>query len=147
VRRALAQDLDRLADLFDQYRQFYGQPHALAHARRFLEERMQRDESILLVAPAQGRADAFAQLYPTFCSVSAGRLLVLYDLFVDPCARRGGLARALLDAARDCGTVSGAVRLELATARTNLAAQRLYESMGWQRDETFHHYALPLARA
>jgi ribosomal protein S18 acetylase RimI-like enzyme len=39
---------------------------------------------------------------------------------------------------------TGAVGLELATARTNAPAQRLYESLGWQRDEVFYQYGLDL---
>ena len=39
---------------------------------------------------------------------------------------------------------TGAVALSLQTARTNRAAQRLYESLGWKRDEEFVEYALPL---
>lgn len=146
VRRARIEDLDALADLFDQYRQFYGQPADLALARRYLQQRMQGQESVLLIAPAADRPCAFAQLYPTFCSVSADRLLVLYDLFVAPGERGRGLARALLQAAREYGEAAGAVRLELATARSNQAAQRLYESTGWQRDDAFLHYALPLRK-
>jgi ribosomal protein S18 acetylase RimI-like enzyme len=144
VRAARVEDMERLADLFDQYRQFYGQTSDRTLAGEFLTQRMRRAESIVLVVPALGSIQAFAQIYPTFCSVSAGPLLVLYDLFVAPAARRRGHARALLQAARACGEERGAVRLELATARSNVAAQRLYESMGWQRDEVFHHYALPL---
>jgi ribosomal protein S18 acetylase RimI-like enzyme len=144
VRRALAQDLDRLAELFDAYRQFYGQPADRALAHRFLQQRVARGESVVFVAPANGTIEAFCQLYPSFCSVAAGPILVLYDLFVAPQARRQGLARALLQAARDFGAASGARRLELATARTNLAAQALYASMGWQRDDLFLHYALSI---
>jgi hypothetical protein len=36
--------------------------------------------------------------------------------------------------------------VSLATARTNLSAQPLYESLGYRRDEAFFHYDLPLAR-
>jgi hypothetical protein len=36
-----------------------------------------------------------------------------------------------------------AVRLELTTAIINVPEQRLYESMGWQRDE-FYLYGLSL---
>ena len=36
----------------------------------------------------------------------------------------------------------GAVRLELATARTNHIAQALYEALGWVRNEEFHRYSL-----
>src|SRR5688572_7477505 len=129
VRRAEPHDLDRLAELFDQYRQFYARPADLALARAFLQQRMARGESILLAASASARVEGFVQLYPTFCSVAAGPLLILYDLYVEPAARRGGLARALLSAARDAGRARGAVRLELATAISNGAAQALYESM------------------
>jgi ribosomal protein S18 acetylase RimI-like enzyme len=146
VRRARIEDLDGLSDLFDQYRQFYGQPSDLTLARTFLEQRMHRSECVVFVAPAESPILAFAQLYPTFCSVSAAPLLILYDLFVAPAARGRGLARALLQAAHTFGEGSGAARLELATARTNLPAQRLYESTGWRRDEMFHHYVLPLMK-
>lgn len=33
-----------------------------------------------------------------------------------------------------------AIRLTLSTATTNRAAQALYESLGWKRDEQFFHY-------
>jgi ribosomal protein S18 acetylase RimI-like enzyme len=36
----------------------------------------------------------------------------------------------------------GAVGMTLATAHTNSEAQRLYESLGWTRDEEFREYAL-----
>ena len=32
--------------------------------------------------------------------------------------------------------------MELQTARTNEVAQALYESLGWQRDDTFLTYTL-----
>jgi ribosomal protein S18 acetylase RimI-like enzyme len=49
-----------------------------------------------------------------------------------------------MDRAREHALDTGAGGLSLATQRTNLAAQRLYESLGWQRDEEFFHYELPL---
>ena len=35
-----------------------------------------------------------------------------------------------------------AVRVELATAITNDAAQALYETLGWVRDNEFYRYSL-----
>ena len=35
----------------------------------------------------------------------------------------------------------GAIRLKLRTARSNLPAQSLYESIGWRRNEQFHSYS------
>ena len=39
-------------------------------------------------------------------------------------------------------SAAGAVALSLQTARSNLAAQRLYESLGWKRDEEFVEFGL-----
>jgi GNAT superfamily N-acetyltransferase len=69
---------------------------------------------------------------------------LLNDLFVTPAARGGGVARALMLRARRLAEETDAVGLELATAGTNVAAQRLYESLGWQRDVKFPRYELAL---
>jgi ribosomal protein S18 acetylase RimI-like enzyme len=76
--------------------------------------------------------------------VPAAKIYVLYDLFVAPSARRSGAARALMLAAQAHAQQTGAVRLELATARTNVQAQALYESLGWVRDEAFYRYNLDI---
>jgi ribosomal protein S18 acetylase RimI-like enzyme len=145
IRRATPDDLDALAPLFDAYRQFYGQPPDAETARTFLAERMRRAESVVLLALGpDGRVTGFAQLYPTFCSVAAGHIFILYDLFVAPAHRRSGVGAALLSAAADIARREQAVRLELSTAVTNHAAQALYEGAGWRRVDEFQVYALPL---
>jgi len=145
VRAATAADLEPLAELFDQYRQFYQQPANPLLARRFIAQRFECGDSVILVAERDTMGIiGFCQLYPSFCSVAAGSILVLYDLFVAPVARRDGAGRALLEAAADYARDSGAVRMELATARSNAAAQSLYESLGWARDEVFLHYTLAI---
>jgi ribosomal protein S18 acetylase RimI-like enzyme len=141
VRRATLADLDALAPLFDAYRRFYDQPADLALARAFLEARLARDESIVLVADGGAGLAGFCQLYPTWCSVAAGPILVLYDLFVADDARRAGVGRALMLAAQAFGQAAGAVRMDLSTAHDNTRAQALYESLGWKRDETFRVYS------
>ena len=145
VRPAQPTDLDPLAHLFDLYRQFYRQPPDAALARRFIADRLTNKDSVLFVASVDGKDLAgFTQLYPTLCSVSAAKIYVLYDLFVAPSARRHGLARILMVHAEAHARHSGAVRLELATARANIAAQTLYESLGWERDEVFYRYNLEI---
>ena len=147
VRRAAAADLERVSALFDQYRQFYQQPADPALARTFVTRRFERSESVVLLADADGAGVVgFCQLYPSFCSVVAGPILVLYDLFVEPALRRRGAGRLLLQAAADCAREAGAMRMELTTARTNVAAQALYESLGWVRDDLFLHYSLATGR-
>lgn len=145
VRRATSGDAERVAPLFDAYRQFYGLGPDPALSRRFIAERLERDESIVLLAQsADGTSLGFAQMYPTFSSLRAARVFVLYDLFVAPAVRRHGVARRLMEAAVGEARAAGAVALSLQTARTNRAAQRLYESLGWKRDEEFLEYGLAL---
>ena len=145
IRRAVITDLDLAVPLFDAYRQFYRKPADAVLARRFLLERLQnRDSVILLASDSTGSAMGFTQLYPSFSSVSAARIFILNDLFVVPKARRSGLGRQLLSAAKDFGQKEGAVGLTLSTEVTNEAAQGLYESEGWVRQRDFYTYQLAL---
>lgn len=142
IRRASISDLAALAVLFDAYRQFYEQASDVALAQDYLRARLTADESIVFVsADAKGALQGFVQLYPTFCSVAAAPILVLYDLFVAATARRGGVGKQLMLAAQAYGREQGAARLELSTALDNLAGQALYEALGWQLDEDFFHYS------
>ena len=146
MRQAGSGDVDAVAPLFDAYRQFYQQPSDPALARGFIAERLARAESVIFLAERDGQAVGFVQLYPLFSSTAARprRLWLLNDLFVSPSARGSGVARALMDRARRLGEETGAAGLELATARSNAPAQRLYESLGWQQDELFLRYELGL---
>jgi len=143
VRRASPADAARVAPLFDAYRQFYGLAPDRELSRRFLTERLERGESVVLLAQdSAGAALGFVQMYPTFSSLRAASVFVLYDLYVASDARRLGVARALMRAAVDEARAAGAAALTLQTARTNRAAQQLYESLGWRRDEEFVEYGL-----
>lgn len=140
IRLAALPDLSAVAALFDAYRQFYEQPADAALALRFIGDRMRNQESVILVAQASQTTVGFCQLYPGFCSVIAQPIYTLYDLYVAPEARQSGAGRALMLAAREHARKNGFARLDLSTARTNHAAQALYESLGWVRDEVFLVY-------
>jgi putative acetyltransferase len=143
VWRATLADLCAVAPLFDAYRQYYGRAPDPKLATDFIRERLQRRESVVLLArDAAGLACGFTQLYPLFSSVRATRSYVLNDLFVDPGARRRGVGRLLLEAAARHAREEQVPRLKLSTAVDNLPAQRLYESLGWVRDTEFHEYNL-----
>ncbi|HEY6618486.1 MAG TPA: GNAT family N-acetyltransferase [Steroidobacteraceae bacterium] len=145
IRIAGRADVELVAPLFDAYRQFYGRACDLSTATRFLADRLRGDESVVLVASnVSGDALGFAQLFPSFSSVRATRIYVLNDLFVVPQARRQGLGRELLVEAAEIARSRGASRLRLSTAVTNVPAQRLYESLGWIRDNEFCEYNLGL---
>lgn len=138
-------DTERLAPLFDGYRQFYGQPSDIAAARAFLLERFRHAESVIFVASRAGVAVGFTQLYPSFSSISLRRIYILSDLFVATDARKLGIGQLLLKAAADFGRSIGAHQLTLETAKTNLTAQALYEACGWEKDTDFYVYQITLA--
>jgi GNAT superfamily N-acetyltransferase len=146
VRQAGPSDAEIVAPLFDAYRQFYDQPSDPGLAHRFIAERLERTESVVFLAEREGRAVGFVQLYPLFSSTAARprRLWLLNDLFVAPDARGTGVGRALLARARRLAEETGAAGLELLTARSNATAQRLYESVGYRRDDGFLRYELGL---
>lgn len=146
LRLALPGDLPLLVPLFDAYRQFYRQPPDPARAERFLRERLERSESVIFLALEEGEAAGFVQLYPSFWSVAACRSWILNDLYVAPGFRGSGVGRALLERARAHAEGTGAGGMSLATQRDNRTAQRLYEALGWLRDEEFFHYELELHR-
>lgn len=144
VLSATPADVGEIAPLFDAYRQFYGKLPDLEAARRFLFARLSKSESVVFFARHRGRAVGFLQLYPVFSSVSLARQWILNDLFVAPEARKLGIGHALMERSRQLGEESQANALTLETAADNHAAQRLYESLGWQRDDQFYRYSLPL---
>lgn len=143
--QANTEQLDELAGLFDQYRVFYQQDSDLEACRSYLANRLEKNQSTIFAARSdKGRLVGFTQLYPSFCSVELSPILHLYDLFVDPGARRSGVARALMDAAKQHAQDFGASRLQLETAVTNKQAQSLYEDLGWEKDTEFFTYHLAL---
>jgi ribosomal protein S18 acetylase RimI-like enzyme len=146
VRQATLEDLPEVAALFDAYRQFYELPADLPVARAYMQERLAARDSVVLVATRPGSRAllGFCQLYPSRCSLLAAPIYILYDLFVAPPARGGGAARALMQAATERARQDGKARMELQTARTNHGARALYAALGWQLDETFLTYTLPL---
>jgi len=135
------EDIDGVSLLFDLYRQFYEQDSNIVLAKEFIQSRIDRTESVIFVAIEQGEAVGFCQLYPSFCSVSAIPIYILYDLYVKPEYRKHGIAKKLMLAAEENAKKTGKKRLELSTAKNNLSAQKLYESLGWVKDEVFFYYS------
>jgi len=135
-------DVSAIAQLFDAYRQFYEYPPDLLLASTYIAERIEKAESLILLAQDAGaQALGFCQLYPTFCSLEAKPIYALYDLYVAPAARGAGVGNLLLLAAEQSARAHGMCRLDLTTAKTNLPAQAAYEALGWVRDELYFNYS------
>ena len=142
--RATSTDVSEVAPLFDAYRQFYGKSTDVEAARRFLFARLSKNESVLFLARREAQPIGFVNLYPVFSSVNLTRQWILNDLFVAAEARKSGVARALMKRAGQLAEDTQANGLTLETAIDNQAAQKLYESLGWKRDEEFYRYFLPV---
>jgi ribosomal protein S18 acetylase RimI-like enzyme len=143
VVHAEIEHLNAVGTLFDQYRVFYGQESNFYESRHFILDRMLKDESIILLAlDDKNEAAGFVQLYPTFSSVSLEQLWILNDLYVAPSHRRQGIAKELIEEAKQFASSVGSKGLILETARTNTPAQSLYESLGFRKDTDFEHYSL-----
>lgn len=141
IREAAIQDLPEIAKLFDEYRQFYKKDSDLAGATKFIEERILKKDSKIYLFLDGDHYCGFTQLYPTFTSLSMKRAWILNDLFVRPEHRKKGVARALIQQAASLARETDAKYLELSTAFDNHQAQKLYESIGFVKDEEFFHYA------
>jgi GNAT superfamily N-acetyltransferase len=141
---ASSQHLEGVSKLFDRYRMFYQQPADLGAARSFIQERLQKRDSKILVAINENQLIGFTQLYPSFSSVSMKPIWILNDLFVAESDRQQGVAKLLIGAAADFARGTGAVRIALSTQVSNITAQSLYKSLGYTKDEDFYHYALSL---
>ena len=145
VRFARHDDIEHLAELFDRYRQFYDCPSDHDAAKRWLTINLAEARSTIFVADTGLELLGFTQLYPALCSVDLVKYFVLYDLFVAEAARRRGIARSLMNAAREWATSEGAARIDLETARDNAPGQSLYRSLGYEVDEVFLKFSLDLS--
>ncbi|WP_028946474.1 GNAT family N-acetyltransferase [Synechocystis sp. PCC 6714] len=144
VFQARLEHLEEVSQLFDQYRVFYNALSDLKTAKKFLEERLQKGDSIIFIAINEERIVGFTQLYPSFSSVSMKRVWILNDLFVEEVYRGNGIAKLLMSTAENFARETGAIRIILETQISNVAAQALYELRGYTKDEVFYHYSLNL---
>ncbi|MEP3209672.1 MAG: GNAT family N-acetyltransferase [Maribacter sp.] len=131
--------IEAVAPLFDHYRIFYKQESDEQAAKKFLLERIQKNESIVFVAFIGEVAVGFTQLYTSFSSVSLQAVFILNDLYVKPTSRGKGVGEALLNRAKELCRERNYKGLALETGVKN-PAQQLYEKLGWEKDTDCFHY-------
>lgn len=148
VYQAELKDLGKAAALFNQYRQFYKREDDMLGTEQYIEERLTQRDSVIYLADWSQHGflvpAGFLQLYPTLSSLSMSKLWILNDLYVDAEYRGRGIGKKLLHQARMNAIQTGAKGLNLSTQYHNLAAQRLYESEGYVKDDEFIAYYLDL---
>ena len=64
--------------------------------------------------------------------------------FVLPEHRNCGIAKALINRAKEYAVATNAAHIVLATKVTNKIGRKLYESMGYSLFDDFYHYVLKI---
>jgi RimJ/RimL family protein N-acetyltransferase len=136
--------LNLIVPLFDDYRIFYDQPSDLPRAENFIEQRLKNSDSVIFLMTDEEESEVFgfAQIYPTFSSIATGKIFILNDLYIKPDKRKNGFAGEILHFIKQFARNEGAIKIVLKTARSNHIAQKLYESLGYKKDEEFLNYNL-----
>ena len=146
IKQAELSEVSTVAELFDLYRQFYECDSDPILSRNFIAARLENNESVIFLAiDERNKARGFVQLYPSFCSIDAGKILILHDLFVDATLRNQGVGKLLMERASEYARETGAIRLDLLTAKANHPGQALYEKIGYEKTlEDFFAYSQKL---
>jgi GNAT superfamily N-acetyltransferase len=131
-------DLEELLPLMRGYCEFYGvappDEDLLAMAGTLIAD--PEHEGVQVIArDRDGRAVGFATVFWTWSTLSASRIGVMNDLFVEASARGGGVAEALIRECVERCRVRGARSLTWQTAKDNRRAQGVYERVGAIREE------------
>jgi ribosomal protein S18 acetylase RimI-like enzyme len=74
--------------------------------------------------------------------VSLKSVWILNDLYVEENYRNQGVAKMLLDAAKEFAFKTQSKGLTIMTGLDNVAAQSLYEKYGFLRNDHFYNYFL-----
>jgi GNAT superfamily N-acetyltransferase len=141
-------DLADLLPLMRGYCDFYevdpSDEALVAMARELIADPVK--EGLQLVARDEsGQAVGFATVFWTWSTLSASRIGVMNDLFVQPGARGTGVAEGLIEACAERCRERGIAALDWTTAHDNLRAQKLYDRVGARRDERWLDYELDVS--
>jgi ribosomal protein S18 acetylase RimI-like enzyme len=139
IKRLYNPERHLVVDLFNKYRVYYNQPDDIAVADNYIRERLEKGESVIFVALENINGKdiplGFTQLYPTYSSVRAVKNWILNDLFVEQDQRSKGIGSKLVHTAMQFAKEHNAKFVQLETGIDNYGAQRLYEPIGFVKQE------------
>tara|TARA_B100000427_G_scaffold55376_1_gene42990 strand:- start:2237 stop:2695 length:459 start_codon:yes stop_codon:yes gene_type:complete len=146
IKEATVKDSEKIGEVFDLYRQFYKKNPDKIISIEYIKQRLTNKESTIFFVEEDNVCIGIVQLYVTFDSLELSKKIILYDLFVRPEYRKKGIGAMLMDASKDFAENNGISGIELSTAISNGTAQRLYESLGYERDNEFYNYYLSIKK-
>jgi ribosomal protein S18 acetylase RimI-like enzyme len=134
VRRAEVADVETIGQLLHDFNTEYGEPtpgpQALAERLRQL---LLAGDTAVLLGGADSCGLAVLRFRPSIWTASLECYLA--ELYVAPERRGQGLGRALMEAAMELARREGADYMDLGTSEDDIAARRLYESLGFSNRE------------
>ena len=138
--RCVTEPLD---DYVEAVRRLLGQltTRPIAFGKTELEQLLADESSRLYVACLEGTIVGMATIGTYLCPT--GRKFWLEDVVVDEAYRGRGVARAFLETVVDGLHLSGTEKLYLTSNPSRVAANRLYQSMGFQSKITNVYYKTP----
>ena len=138
---AESKNVEQVGKLFDLYRQFYKYDSNLIVSTNYIKDRINNKESKIFIAiNDKNEAIGFVQLYETFGSLDLGKIIILYDLYVEKGYRENKVGRQLMIRSHEYAKKIKAKRVQLSTATDNFIGQSLYESLGYVKDTDFYTY-------
>ncbi|WOT13219.1 GNAT family N-acetyltransferase [Leptospira interrogans] len=87
----------------------------------------------------------FAQCYFIFSSLSMCNVLVLNDLYVNPDYRNMKVGKKIINHVIDYCRKNNFKGIALETAESNLVARKIYENLGFTKDDSYLHYYLAIS--
>ena len=146
IKEATVEDSEKIGEVFDLYRQFYKKDPDKIISIEYIKQRLTNKESTIFFVEEDNVCIGIVQLYVTFDSLELSKKIILYDLFVRSEYRKKGIGAMLMDASKDFAENNDINGIELSTAISNGTAQRLYESLGYERDNEFYSYYLSIKK-
>ena len=130
VRLARVDDAPAAARLLHDFNTEFGEPspHVPTLAAR-LQSLLEGGETVILLAGEGPDGVAVLRFRPAIWS--SGLECYLAELYVVPGSRGRGLGRSLMEAALEAARARGADTMEIGVDEPDLAARRLYESLGF----------------
>lgn len=115
--------------------------HKVPPTKQELDELIKSESSILLLArDPDGTAPIAGALCLTVYRVPTGLRSIVEDVIVDETMRRRGIGEALVRKAIDLARQAGAESVSLTSNPQRKAANKLYQSIGFQLRQTNPYY-------
>jgi GNAT superfamily N-acetyltransferase len=140
VRQARILDLSRIVPVFDSYREYFKQERNPVEVERFLFDKFEHLESVILIAEHEGEVIGFAQLYPIFSSLTLQRVWLLNDFFICEDYRHKGIGKKLFEEVKEFSLLTRSKGIELSVEHINEKAWQFWESQGFILVEEFRYY-------